>query len=79
MRINSKTGYVKWAKSFYVKLIVGAQTFNSFQITSDKTSWFLHFMSSVSFIYRVDENGNILQIIWFGLKNLSFSTTTAFF
>ena len=45
------------------------------EITPTDVLWALILQDCIPLIYRFDGNGNILQIIWLGALNLSFSTT----
>ena len=78
MRINSTTGFVKWTKAFNLKKLSGSFNYTNFEITENQIAWILMTNSGVPFIYRINNNGILLQIIWFGSLNLNFSPTMAF-
>ena len=78
MRINSETGYIKWMKSFYVKNPNGGYNFTNLIITENQVSWIMVINSQIPFLYRISENGTILQTIWFGSLNLNFAPNVAF-
>ena len=44
------------------------------EITSSQVLWVLMLKDSAPFIYRIDLNGIIIQIIWFGSMTLTFGT-----
>ena len=74
MRINSTTGFVKWTKAFYFhNAPTNNQNINSLDITDDQTAWFLLVNAGVPNVYRLNNNGTILQIICFGPLNLSYA------
>ena len=75
MRVNSTTGFVEWTKSFYFHNATNNQNIISIDITDDQTAWFLLTNTGVPNVYRINENGLILQIICFGPLNLSFAST----
>ena len=66
-------------KAFYVKKAITSRNFTSFEITEDQTAWMLFVASGTPYIYRVSDNGTIIQIIWFGSINLSYSSTVSVF
>ena len=78
MRSNSSTGFVKWTKTFYVKNMTGSYSYTGFEISSSQVAWLLLLNSGTPYVYRISDNGTILQIIWFGSFNLNFAPTVAF-
>ena len=78
MRVNSTTGFVKWTKAFYFHNAPNNdQNIVSLEITDDQTAWFLLTNTKVPNVYRLNENGTILQIICFGPLNLSYAPSIA--
>ena len=78
MRVDSQTGFVKWAKAFYIKTTSSSQNFTTFEMSQDETAWALHFCLGTPFLYRISANGTIIQAIIFGALNLRFSPTTSY-
>ena len=70
-RLNSTTGEVKWAKAFHVN--ESSTTFLNYEmyISEAQVVWFIYYENMTRFIPRVDQDGNILQIIWSGAYNLN--------
>ena len=76
MRVNSTTGFVEWTKTFYFHNAPNNnQNITGLVITDDQTAWFLLTNAKVPNIYRLNENGTILQIICLGPLNLSYTPT----
>ena len=74
MRVNSTTGFVKWTKSFYFRNApINYQNIASLEITDDQIAWFLLINTGAPNVYRLNENGAILQIICFGPFYLSYA------
>ena len=78
MRIEIHTGFVKWTKAFYIKTVCNSQNFTTFEMSQDETAWVLHFCLGTPYIYRISDNGTIIQAIIFGALNLKFSPTTSY-
>ena len=47
---------------------------NLILITEAEIAWITLVDSSTPYLYRISNNGTLLQVIWFGANNLSFST-----
>ena len=47
------------------------------EITNNQVLWVLMLKDKAPFIYRIDQNGVIIQIIWFGSLTLTFATTVS--
>ena len=74
MRVNSTTGFVKWTKSFYFRnATINNQNICCLEISDDQTAWFLLVNTRIPSVYRLNENGTILQIICFGPLYLSYT------
>ena len=54
------------------------QNFTSFEITEDQVAWILLRSYGTQYVYRISDNGTVLQTIWFGYLNLRFGTNYAF-
>ena len=78
MRVDSQSGYVKWAKAFYIKSPSTSYVFNSLTISQDDTAWILHLKFGNPYVDRISANGTILQVIMFGSLNLSYSPNASF-
>ena len=75
MRTRIDTGFVKWVKAFKIKAFIIDNIFINFILTTEnEIAWITLSISSTPYIYRISSNGTILQVIWFGANNLSFST-----
>ena len=71
-RLNSTTGEVKWSKAFNVKATSNSSFINYQLLISDaQIIWFIYYQDMVRFIPRIDQEGNILQIIAFRSKGLN--------
>ena len=77
MRINSETGFVKWVKAFYVKNVTDGQIIQSFTISEDQVMWAVIVTTATPYVYRISDNGTLLQTIIFGSKFLNFSPIVA--
>ena len=77
MRINSETGFVKWVKAFYVKNVTDSQIIPSFTISEDQVMWAVIITTATPYVYRISDNGTLLQTIIFGSKFLNFSPIVA--
>ena len=71
-RLNSSTGEVKWSKAFNVKSSANS-SFINYQLLMSESQiiWFIYYQDLVRFIPRIDQDGNILQIIAFRTKSLN--------
>ena len=71
-RLNSSTGEVKWSKAFHVKPTANS-IFVNYQllISEAQIIWFIYYQDLIRFIPRIDQDGNILQIIAFRTKSLN--------
>ena len=76
MRTRIDTGLVKWVKAFKIKDFKRDSFGMDILITETEIVWLILSISSTPFLYRISSNGTILQVIWFGANNLSFSTLT---
>ena len=66
MRFSSNTGLVMWAKGLDIKQTLTNYKFNDLQITQNQVAWMIFTEGLIQYILRVDQNGQILQIICFG-------------
>ena len=74
MRISTESGFVKWVKAVRAKTISRNDIIlNSLQVTAEQVAWANVVDLLTPYIYRISGNGTILQVIWFGPKNLSFA------
>ena len=58
--------------------MTGSYSYTGFEISSSQVAWLLLLNSGTPYVYRISDNGTILQIIWFGSFNLNFAPTVAF-
>ena len=70
-RLNSTTGEVKWAKAFHVNESSSSFLNYEMYISEAQIIWFTYYENMTRFIPRIDQEGNILQIIWSGAYNLN--------
>ena len=77
MRARSDTGEVKWVKAVDIKEIYTDYEYFATKVTNDQVAWINLIEHRISFIFRIDENGNILQVISFGSMNLHFAISFA--
>ena len=54
------------------------QNYTGFEMTEDQVAWILLRSYGTPYVYRISDNGTILQTIWFGYLNLKFGTNYAF-
>ena len=77
MRTRIDSGFVKWVKAFKIKDFLRDKVgVNLLFITETEIAWITITLTYTPYLYRMSSNGTILQVIWFGANNLSFSTLT---
>ena len=78
-RLSSSTGEIKWNKAFHVKPAANSSFINyQLLISESQIIWFIYYQDLVRFIPRVDQDGNILQIIAFRSKSLNLIDMTSY-
>ena len=79
MRTDTSSGLAKWAKVFKIKNFdYNSVNHDSVTISSDQVGWFIFNSTLTPFVYRIADNGTIIQVICLGPQNLSFGSRVMF-